>query len=83
MKIEWLGHAAFLFTSEEGVGVVTDPYEPGCFSGAVKYEPVGVSAYIVTVSHSHADHGFTQAVKGAKVVDTCGPHTIKGFLSKV
>ena len=33
MKIKWYGHAAFLITSDQGVKIITDPYE----SGAVSY----------------------------------------------
>ena len=42
MRIEWLGHAAFLITSEKGVRIITDPYEPGGYGGAVAYEPIKV-----------------------------------------
>ena len=26
MKIKWLGHAAFLITSDSGTRIITDPY---------------------------------------------------------
>ena len=70
MKLEWLGHACFLLETEDGVKIVTDPYQPGSFSGAVGYADVNVKADIVTVSHAHADHNYTQAVPGARVIES-------------
>jgi len=29
MKIQWLGHAAFLLETKDGVRIVMDPYESG------------------------------------------------------
>ena len=37
MKIKWYGHAAFLITSDEGVKIITDPYESGGFEGQLTY----------------------------------------------
>jgi L-ascorbate metabolism protein UlaG (beta-lactamase superfamily) len=61
MKIKWLGHAAFLITSDAGIKIITDPYEtnPG-----LKYGPINETADIVTVSHEHGDHNNAAAVKG-------------------
>lgn len=56
MKIEWLGHATFIITSNKGTKILTDPYEPGGFSGAVKYSPIKETVDIITISHSHKDH---------------------------
>ena len=28
MKIKWLGHASFLITSDSGIRIITDPYQP-------------------------------------------------------
>ncbi len=33
MTIKFLGHASFLITSDEGVRIITDPYEPGGYDG--------------------------------------------------
>ncbi len=63
MKVKWLGHAAFLFTADDGTKILTDPYVPGAYDGAVGYGKIEEVADIVTVSHEHADHngarGFT------------------------
>jgi L-ascorbate metabolism protein UlaG (beta-lactamase superfamily) len=75
VKVKWLGHAAFLITSEAGTRIVTDPY--GSFAG-LNYKPVDMSADVVTVSHDHGDHNNAKAVKGAKVVKGAGTHTVAG-----
>jgi L-ascorbate metabolism protein UlaG (beta-lactamase superfamily) len=64
MKIKWFGHSCFLLTSNNGVKVLTDPYN----------EMIGklpaIEADIVTVSHQHGDHNNVKAVNGpATVVD--------------
>ena len=61
MKIKWLGHAAFLITSDNGTRIITDPYET---SEGLKYGKINESADIVTVSHDHGDHNNAAAVKG-------------------
>lgn len=63
MKIEYFGHSCFRITSNKGTQLVTDPYTK------VGYElPSSFSADIVTVSHEHFDHNYTQGVKNVKVV---------------
>ncbi len=62
MKIRYLGHSCFLFVSETGTRIVTDPY------GDVGFRMPAVSADVVTVSHSHYDHNATDAVGGSPVV---------------
>ena len=77
MKVKWLGHACFLLTSEAGVRILTDPYTPGAFG--LGYRPPAETADIVTVSHDHADHNNTAAVKGKpEVVRDAGVHKVKG-----
>jgi L-ascorbate metabolism protein UlaG (beta-lactamase superfamily) len=60
MKIKFLGHAAFLLTSDSGVRIITDPYKPGCFDGGIKYDQITEEADIVTISHEHDDHNETE-----------------------
>lgn len=63
MKIEYFGHSCFLITTDTGVTVLTDPYT------RVGYElPDGLRADIVTVSHEHFDHNYTQGLAYAGVV---------------
>ncbi len=68
MKIKWLGHAAFLITSDAGVKIITDPYAT---SANLTYREITESADIVTVSHEHGDHNNVAAVSG-------NPQVVKG-----
>ena len=61
MKIKWLGHATFLITSDSGVKIIADPYEP---NDKLRYGEINESADIATVSHDHSDHSNVAAVKG-------------------
>jgi L-ascorbate metabolism protein UlaG (beta-lactamase superfamily) len=61
VKIKWLGHAAFLITSESGIRIITDPYGP---ADNLKYGRIEESADIVAVSHDHHDHNNVAAVRG-------------------
>ena len=74
MKIRYWGHSCFEFTNSCGVRLITDPYT------GVGYElPDGLSAEIVTVSHGHFDHNFTQAVQTENVLNTTGAHCVQGI----
>ncbi len=64
MKVKWLGHSAFLLTAADGTSVVTDPYVPGSFNGAIKYGPIRETADAVTVSHHHQDHDGVSHLPG-------------------
>jgi L-ascorbate metabolism protein UlaG (beta-lactamase superfamily) len=65
MKIEWLGHAAFLITANNGTRIITDPYKAG---GDLMYDEVKGPADIVTVSHEHRDHNYTTTVEGKPLI---------------
>ncbi|MEO0137991.1 MAG: MBL fold metallo-hydrolase [candidate division WOR-3 bacterium] len=79
MKIKFLGHAAFLITTKDGVRIITDPYKPGCYGGGIKYSAITEEADIVTISHEHDDHN-ERNLKGTPIfVNTAGEHTIKGI----
>jgi L-ascorbate metabolism protein UlaG (beta-lactamase superfamily) len=77
MKIKWNGHACFTITASDGTTIVTDPYEPGAFDGAVAYGPVDDRADVALVSHDHADHNYVQGLSGKPQVLT-GPGSAKG-----
>jgi L-ascorbate metabolism protein UlaG (beta-lactamase superfamily) len=66
LKIRWLGHSCFCFTSSNGTRIVADPYDEN-----TGYVMPPVSADYVTVSHDHFDHATVQAVSGE-------PEVIKG-----
>ena len=78
MKIKWLGHATFLITSDSGMKIITDPYEP---NDRLHYGEINESADIATVSHDHSDHSNVAAVKGSPQV-VKGDAEIKGIKFK-
>lgn len=79
MILEFIGHACFKMTAQDGTTLITDPYKPGAFDNALRYDPVDVAAQIVTSSHDHDDHWYDGAVvEGADVVREPGTFTCRG-----
>ena len=77
MKIQWLGHASFLITSDTGTKIITDPYKAG---DPLNYGEIKESADIVTVSHEHFDHNNVASVGGnPEVVKGGGSKDVKGI----
>jgi len=75
MKIKWLGHACFLLTSDNGIRVVTDPYD-----NTVGYKVEKIDAEIVSTSHDHYDHNYVDMVsENAKHVKSEGKTNIDGI----
>jgi L-ascorbate metabolism protein UlaG (beta-lactamase superfamily) len=80
MKIKYLGHAAFIITSEGGVRIVNDPYTT---SPDLTYGEIKTTADIVTVSHDHLDHCNVAAVQGnPQVMRRAKVSTAKGIKFK-
>lgn len=78
MKIKWYGHAAFNFTTEDGVRIIIDPYLSGAFGGALSYGKIQDEADIVLTSHGHDDHNYTKDIKGKFVlINSAGEKSIK------
>ena len=78
MKVKWLGHAAFLITSDEGDKIITDPYQSGQFG--LDYGRIEDDADIVVVSHDHADHNYVPGILGnPQVVKGTGKHQVQGI----
>lgn len=77
MKVKFLGHAAFLITSDSGVRIITDPYKQGCFDGGIKYEAITEEADIVTISHDHDDHNETRINGNPAFIKSTGSQVIK------
>jgi len=71
MKIKWYGHAAFLITSDRGVKIMTDPYDPNAYAEKLTYGKITDQADLVLVSHDHPDHNFTKGLSGS-------PRIVKG-----
>ncbi len=59
MKIKWFGHSCFLITSDNGIRILTDPFDE-----KAGYPLPNTEAELVTVSHNHYDHDNVGAVKG-------------------
>ncbi|MFB0559103.1 MAG: MBL fold metallo-hydrolase [Dehalococcoidales bacterium] len=79
MKIKWLGHSSFMITSDTGIRIITDPYEPAFVAGGgTGYGEIKETADIVTVSHNHDDHDNVAAVRGKPEV-VKGTARIKGI----
>lgn len=76
MKIEWLGHASFLITSQDGTRIITDPY--GQFDG-LNYEPISESADIALVTHQHGDHYGGKVGGSPEEITGTGTTTVKGI----
>jgi L-ascorbate metabolism protein UlaG (beta-lactamase superfamily) len=67
MQIKYYGHSCFVLVSKDGTSVLTDPYTK------VGYElPAGLTADIVTTSHSHFDHNYINAISYKKLIDKSG-----------
>ncbi|MCP4230353.1 MAG: MBL fold metallo-hydrolase [bacterium] len=83
MKIKWYGHSTFGVTSSQGIRILTDPYVPGSYDGAVGYAPIEDEFDIVLQSHDHPDHAGSDVIKGDPVVVTdLGEQTVKGVKVK-
>ncbi len=77
MKIKYLGHSAFIITSDKGLKIITDPYKT---SPSLTYGAITESADIVTISHEHLDHCNLAAVRGnPEVVKGAGRVVVKGI----
>ena len=71
MEIVWLGHSCFRIRGREAT-IVTDPFDKD-----TGYPMRKVTASIVTVSHQHPGHSFTDAVSGDfKVITRPGEYEI-------
>jgi L-ascorbate metabolism protein UlaG (beta-lactamase superfamily) len=74
MDITWLGYSCFRIKGKQ-VTVITDPFSPD-FGSLGKS-----SADIVTVSHGHMGHSYTQGIGGTpKIIDGPGEYEIAGAL---
>lgn len=73
MQIRHLGHATFVIKSS--TTLVADPY-----NAMIGKLPKGLAADVVTVSHQHGDHNYTQGVGGApQIIDGVGEFSVGDF----
>ena len=73
MDVTWLGHGCFRLRGRNAA-VVTDPYPP-----AIGLKLSRMDADLVTVSHEHENHNYTQVVRdGAYEIHGPGEYEIAG-----
>ena len=74
MIIRCIGHAEFLIELENGMRIVTDPYDASC-----GYPVQKIAADAVLVSHGHHDHNAVENVTGVlHKVDKPGRYDLGG-----
>ena len=67
-----IGHAKFLIELENGLRIVTDPYDATC-----GYPVTPVKADVVLVSHGHHDHSAVDTIPGTpRVIDKAGAYDL-------
>ena len=75
MEISWLGHSCFRIRGSHTT-IITDPYSP-----SLGYSLDKPTARIVTVSHQHPGHSYTQGISGKpRLVTGPGEYEIGGVL---
>lgn len=67
MEITWLGHSSFLVEDSKGRKVLMDPFDE-----SVGYPVFQGEVDIVTISHYHFDHSYTEKVKFSHIADKSG-----------
>ena len=72
MDVTWLGHGCFRLRGR-GAAVVTDPYPP-----AIGLKLSRLDADLVTVSHEHENHNYTQIVRDAYEIRGPGEYEVAG-----
>ena len=72
MDVTWLGHGCFRMRGRNAA-VVTDPYPP-----SIGLKLQRMDADLVTVSHEHDNHNYTQAVREAYEVRGPGEYEVAG-----
>jgi L-ascorbate metabolism protein UlaG (beta-lactamase superfamily) len=72
LDVTWLGHGCFRLRGR-GAAVVTDPYPP-----AIGLKLPRLDADLVTVSHEHENHNYTQIVREAYEIRGPGEYEVAG-----
>lgn len=66
--VKWYGHSCFKIEFDNGVSVLTDPFNKKSYDGAIRYKDDFDKTDIITVSHSHKDHSFIPYPESAKLL---------------
>lgn len=74
MIISCMGHAKFVIELDNGLRIVTDPYDASC-----GYPVTANPADVVLVSHQHHDHNAVETIPGhPRVIDRAGDFDLGG-----
>jgi L-ascorbate metabolism protein UlaG (beta-lactamase superfamily) len=73
LDVTWLGHGCFRLRGRSAA-VVTDPYPP-----AIGLKLQRLEADLVTVSHEHDNHNYTQGVREAYEIRGPGEYEVAGI----
>jgi L-ascorbate metabolism protein UlaG (beta-lactamase superfamily) len=65
MEIKYLSHSAFLIKTKDAK-VITDPFDPKVVG--LKFSKQ--DADVVTISHAHKDHSYTELIEGTPLILT-------------
>ncbi|MFC1865533.1 MBL fold metallo-hydrolase [Chloroflexota bacterium] len=75
MEISWLGHSCFRLKGKQAT-LITDPYPP-----ELGYPPLKQTSNVITLSHRHPDHSFSQGIVGnPRAVSGPGEYEISDML---
>ena len=72
MDVTWLGHGCFRIRGRNAA-VVTDPFPP-----AIGLKLPRLDAELVTVSHEHENHNYTQVMRDAHEIRGPGEYEVAG-----
>jgi len=72
LDVTWLGHGCFRLRGRNAA-VVTDPYPP-----SIGLKLQRMDADLVTISHEHDNHNYTQAVREAYEIRGPGEYEVAG-----
>ena len=72
MDVTWLGHGCFRLRGR-GAAAVTDPYPP-----SIGLKLQRLDANLVTVSHEHENHNYTQVMRDAYEIRGPGEYEVAG-----
>ncbi len=82
MNITWLGHSAFLITTDENLRILIDPFISNNPLSPVTVEEL--YADVILVSHGHADHfGDTMEIANRTGANCSCNHELSVYLSKL
>ncbi len=75
MILQWYGHSCFGLTFDNGITLITDP-----FDDSMNYPLCTARADIAVVSHDHFDHNHVQSLVGnPAIIKNAGEHFVSGI----